>query len=255
MSKFFKKESDLCSSFIESLPSKWTSYNETHGFDMLLVHESGFQIAVEAKLTLNSKVLSQIINTRETYYFSEGPDFRAVLVDHCVSDNLPLARALGITVLTLSKSSEEKYDIRPHLPEFDKPENIMKNNWFFNNGDWFDEFPNKRLKLPEYVPDVKAGNPSPTVMGDWKIQAMKICVWISKNKIITRRQFAQFRVNPTRWMNGLWLKKGINRGEWLAGEYFPAQEFKRQHPIVYQKIIDDYEIWSEKIEKVEIKNV
>lgn len=52
------KESVLCDLFIEAFDKidGWTCYPEGAGFDVLVVHEDGRQIGVEAKLSLNAKV-------------------------------------------------------------------------------------------------------------------------------------------------------------------------------------------------------
>lgn len=110
-----------------------------------------------------------------------------------------------------------------------------------------DQFPIERLSLPEYVPDVEAGHPSPKKVGHWKIQAIKVCIWVRKNKIITRKQFSQFRMSTSRWLDGYWMKKGYKRGQWIEGPYFPLEDFKKQHQKLFSKIEDDYEEWSEKI--------
>lgn len=51
------KESELCDLYIRDFNnvSGWTCYPETAGFDILVVHQDGRQIGVEAKLSLNRK--------------------------------------------------------------------------------------------------------------------------------------------------------------------------------------------------------
>ena len=100
-------EAALCAAFIEALPKEWTAYAETAGYDIVLVGPGGVQIGVEAKLTLNAKVLAQIIDGRK--YCRPGPDFRAVLVGRIVAENAVLAKELGVTVLTL-KQPFARYD-------------------------------------------------------------------------------------------------------------------------------------------------
>ncbi|TIU81425.1 MAG: hypothetical protein E5W01_20510, partial [Mesorhizobium sp.] len=58
----FESEAALCAAFIARLPKDWTAYPETAGFDILLVRGAdGAQIGVEAKMTLNAKVLMQAV--------------------------------------------------------------------------------------------------------------------------------------------------------------------------------------------------
>lgn len=248
----FSTEADLCRAFAETVPSAWTIYNETAGFDMVLVHESGAQIAIEAKLILNPKVLAQVIETRPHQNFT-GPDFRAVLIGNDGNHDLrTLAAALGVTVMTVARKSKHvssygsnstkaaKFFSRPKLP---KVEPFKQCRWgSFTN--WFDQVPAQRLALPEYVPDVPAGVSSPVVLGAWKIQAIKVCVWVESKGSVTRSEFKALGVDPGRWMTGHWLKKGKTRGNWVAGPDFPLPQFKIAHPIVVDKVIADFDKWS-----------
>jgi len=54
----FATEADLCAAFLACVPATWQAYPESCGFDIVLAHkETGAQIGIEAKLTLNAKVL------------------------------------------------------------------------------------------------------------------------------------------------------------------------------------------------------
>lgn len=248
----FSTEADLCLAFAETVPSDWTIYNETAGFDMVLVHESGVQIAIEAKLKLNPKVLAQVIETRPHWNFT-GPDFRAVLIGNDGNHDLrTLAAALGVTVMTVARKNEHtssygsnstkaaKFFSRPKFP---KVEPFKQCSWgsFIN---WFDQVPAQRVALPEYVPDVPAGVSGPAILGPWKIQAIKVCVWVKRTGSITRADFKALGIDPGRWMTGHWLKKGKTRGNWVAGPAFPLDQFKTVHPTVVGKVIADFDKWS-----------
>jgi hypothetical protein len=81
----FPTEAALCDTFAQDLQEQggWTICPETAGFDLLCVRDdTGHQLGVEAKLSLNAKVADQILPSdfmgcREGV---PGPDFRAVLV-------------------------------------------------------------------------------------------------------------------------------------------------------------------------------
>lgn len=248
----FKYEKDLCAAFTETIPEDWEVYNETAGFDMVLVHKTGAQVGVEAKLVLNPKVLVQVCESHPQFH-SPGPDFRAVLVGKVTnSDLVGISKMLGITILTVSRKSrgESSYDSnsrtgcnwfsRPKLP---KVEPLKEQRWG-DNRRWLDCAPLKRLELPEYVPDVIAGDKSPVVMGVWKIKAMKVCVWVEAHGVITRAHFKALGIDPSRWMTGHWLKKGAVRGDWVAGPYFPAEQFKSVHSRVYSEVERDLDKWT-----------
>lgn len=79
----FKTEAELCAAFLACVPATWVAYPESCGFDIVLAHEeTGAQIGIEAKLTLNSKVLVQVTDGRERN--ANGPDYMAVLVGRVV---------------------------------------------------------------------------------------------------------------------------------------------------------------------------
>jgi hypothetical protein len=247
----FDTEADLCRVFATTLPDDWICYNETGGFDILLVHRSGVQIGVEAKLRLNPKVLSQVIETRP-HQSHVGPDFRAVLIGRGGGpDLIKLADALGITVMTVVRKDWNKsftvnttkssqYCSSPKLPDV---EPFVARRWgtFMN---WFDCVPAQRVELPEFVPDVPAGVSSPVILGHWKIQAIRACVLVEKLGQITRPDFKALGIDPGRWMNGIWLDKGPTRGVWVKGPRFPAQTFRHQHPLVYKQVENTFDDWS-----------
>lgn len=256
----FESEAALCQAFRLWVPPEWVVYPETCGWDMLLVHrEGGWQIGIEAKQTLNTKVLVQAIDGRR---HGIGPDFRAVLVGRVVAENAEIARALGLTVITpmaqraetdwgsfgrFSKHGPRIPKFVPDLPEAEKLVRI--GDWWgdWDREPWFDHFPTQRHKLPDYVPEVAAGVPSPMILSDWKIKAMRVCVWVEKHHTITRAIFKNLGIDPSRWMTGHWLKSGVNRGDWVAGPQFPALQLRREHPNIYAKIEADYGEWSKKV--------
>lgn len=260
----FPTEAALCQAFIASVPPEWVVYPETQNWDLLLVHRvGGWQIGIEAKKTLNAKVIAQAIaGIRRDI---DGPDFRAVLVGSVNSETATIARALGLTVITHAGPRMARcgkpwkghtWDpTGPHLPTFkpDLPEAkklIKIGDWWsdwHHDGEWLDHFPTHRHKLPDYVPEVAAGVPSPMILSDWKIKAMRVCQWIDKNGTITRAQFKALGIDPSRWMNGVWLSPGNARGIWIKGPRFPGDQFRREHPSIWDKIAADFDKWSEKV--------
>lgn len=261
----FESEAALCQAFLRNIPDEWIAYPETAGWDILLVHRiGGWQIGVEAKLTLNAKVIAQAINGER---YDQGPDFRAVLVGKVVAENKTLAHALGLTVITPKGESQWRFAKRkpaahpwdwfgPHIPTFtpDLPESeslVKIGEWWsdWDRQDWFDRFPINRHALPDYVPEVAAGVPSPMILSHWKIKAMRVCQWVDKNSTITRAQFKALGIDPSRWMNGVWLKPGETRGEWVRGDRFPGDQFRKEHPNIWEKIAADFETWSAKVSR------
>nr|DAE48904.1 MAG TPA: hypothetical protein [Caudoviricetes sp.] len=230
----FEKETDLCAAFISILPDEWTAYPETGGFDILLVRkEDGFQIGIEAKLRLNAKVINQVAEGVSTYSVTaSGPDCRAVLIPYGVTTDLAgICRLLNITVITVRKQEwNGEFYAYPYLPRTDS-------EWSYR--DWTELFPESRIELPDWVPDVIAGDKAPVALTPWKIVAIKVAVTLEKRGFVTRKDFAHFDISMSRWTQSRWIVPG-NRGEWLPGL---MPDFRSQHPVNYPQIAADYEKW------------
>lgn len=253
----FPTEEALCHAFALQVPEEWVVYPESAGWDMLLVHrEGGWQVGVEAKLALNTKVLIQADG--RGHRWTVGPDFRAVLVAKTNPELETLAKRLGFTVIRPKQAGQwswpkfNGFNRRPGppIPTFHPPlpetERLVKiREWWSDwSPHWLDCYPLEREKVPEFVPEVKAGVPSPMILSDWKIAAMRLCIWLRRNRSITRAHFKAFKIDPSRWMNGHWLCPGLDRGVWEIGPSFPAEQFEREHPNIWAKLEATYEEWS-----------
>lgn len=254
-SDLFTTEADLCAAFLTCIPKDWQAYPETCNYDIVLVHrETGVQIGIEAKLTLNAKVLVQVTERRERDAI--GPDYRAVLVGRSVAENAALAQRLGIKVLEIEP--RHNTTVRPRgtppsqwqvkgwrwLPEF--ADYQPGATYWMSYQDWVDEAPVERMRLPEYVPQVAAGVPAPRKLSEWTIQAIRLCITVERCGAVTRAHFEALKLSPSRWCDGHWLEKGVNRGQWVAGNAFPAAQFRREHPVSYAQIEADWLIWGVK---------
>ncbi|MBC7282627.1 hypothetical protein [Hoeflea sp.] len=258
-------EAALCDEFARLIPDGWTLYNETCGFDMVLVHDAtGAQIGIEAKLTLNAKVICQAIDGSDR---RTGPDFRAVLVGRVGGDLMPVARALGVTVIRLREKAARwrhwgwqgperpTFQIVPDLPSgLDRVEIVTDYAWM-DREDWHDLAPEARLDLPEYVPDVGAGRAAPMMLSPWKIKAIKVCVYVERHGRINRATFRALGISASRWTNGFWMKPADRRGFWVPGRGFPAAAYRKQHPNIYERIAAEYDAWAvaAKIEAPEVE--
>lgn len=243
----FPKETDLCEYFIGCLPKGWTAYRETGDFDILLVRdEDGFQIGIEAKLKLNAKVVCQAAEDMGYYYANRtAPDCRAVLVPHDAGSGelKGVCRRLGIEVISVihkasnfpSYSRSTKF--YPDLPDAD-------NCWSMGEK-WFEYWPEKRITLPDYIPDTKAGDSCPIRLTPWKVAAMKIAVLLDRTGYVSRQDFQDLKISISRWTQGglmAWLKPYQVRGQYQRTERMP--NFALQHPVNYQQIADDFENWN-----------
>lgn len=242
----FASEAELCATFIKQLPKGWTAYPETAGFDLLLVRaEDGAQIGIEAKLTLNSKVILQAVE-RTSYHYQdcEGPDFRAVLVPYgrAGGELSQICRLLHITVIEMKTKevylAQRWHPMRKFTPDLPQ---IGDHYW---RQEWSDCAPWKRCNLPEYVPDVTAGASAPSKLSDWKISAIKICILVDRTGFVTRADFRQLKIDHRRFLDMGWLKHSDGRGKYVLGPY--PLRLRDQHPSVFPQIEADFEKWCPK---------
>lgn len=219
----FKTEEELCAAFIEWAKKDWTCYPETAGWDILLVDKYGLQMGVQAKMRLNAEVLKQALPNDSYFGTAAGPDYRAVLVPEA-NGLLEIATILGFAVYV---------PMGPHY----RPQGVIQ----FDRGmgrygmhlhDWN---PAERHKLPEFVPDVAAGVPSPIQLTPWKIGALHVLAEIEVNGSVDRKDIRGRGVDPRRWTSAdNWLKP-IGNGRYIRGA---APRFEDQHPDVYAQILD-----------------
>jgi hypothetical protein len=251
----FTKEVDLCSAFLVALKSHneavtvsknrsydahiWTPYAETAGWDILLVSDhDGTQIGIEAKLKLNSEVLAQCLPEGWYSDASTGPDFRSILVPEGQTQaNIGLfAQRFGISVISQNDPKKDGYrSFYPELPKIGPPG--------YNINEWVDWLPNHRCQLPEYVPDVIAGDAAPLQLSQWKIQALKICC-ILKSRPVQRSDFRELKINSTRWLDRHlgWLV-ATTEG-YVASKQMP--DLISQHPTIFEQVCADQEKWMPK---------
>lgn len=233
--KPFTTEVDLCKAFLAAVPTKdWTAYAETAGWDILLVRADGAQVGIQAKLRLNADVVSQAIEDGYSYRVTApGPDFRAVLVPDSDAGGFDrIAAYIGFTIIRMRvvSEAERKWWGYPRAPAFSPG---LPNDRYSDHN-WYECFPSKRCKLPEYVPDVDAGAPSPVQLTEWKIGALKLQATLEAHGYVTREDFKHLHIDHRRWTAvGGWLR----RCHCGLGFFSPnGLGFDKQHPRVYAEI-------------------
>lgn len=247
----FAKETDVVAAFCQWMtdsdrnnPPKgkgWTIYHETAGWDLLLAHdETGIQIGIEAKMSLNAKVLDQALpcSYQET---SSGPDYRAVLVPDtkCQLHMQEIARRLGITVITVRYSDEYrgKRDVQSSLYQLPN-----ENSCFDLERRWYPWLPIERHPLPDYVPDVTGGDKSPVMLTQWKVKAIKLMVLLDRQGFVTRKDMKALDISPTAWAargHG-YLEPG--ESGYVRSKRTP--DLRAQHPRNYAEIEADFSKWN-----------
>jgi hypothetical protein len=241
-----EKEADLCALFIQEFNQMpgWTCYPEAAGFDVLVVHEDGRQIGVEAKMQLNAKVADQILpNLGEDYYGHPGPDHRLVIVSKITDASAGIAKMLvrlGVKVAMPRRGSgfngdSFTFDRFYNIAEAAGRTSIFSEQWLY---DWN---PPERCQVPVLVTNLPAGVPSPVRLTPWKESALKVLAQLRRQGFITAKQIAGHGIGVTAWTQApgskpAWLAKGTVRGTWIETEHMPA--FDKQHPDVYALAVE-----------------
>lgn len=236
--RLFATEADLCASFIAFADAEgWTSYAETEGFDILLVRRSdGLQLGLQAKLKFNLEVLGQacpeVFDGGRT-----GPDHRGILVPEAVGRSR-LCEYLGLAVLYPDQKRRVEKGPDGCWAEIVEPRwdpGILDPRCRSWRAYWHDWNPERRIKLPDYVPDVVAGASGPVQLTKWKIAALRVCAALEVRGFVTRDDFKRYGVDHRRWLApSNWLLPGDVRGTYIRG---PSLYFDSQHPTVYPQIL------------------
>lgn len=231
----FGTEAEMVREFLLNLEriesGQWTVYPETGDWDLLLVHKTGYQVGLEAKLSLNAKVIDQALSDQHSIWRTNGPDYRGVLVPEG-GKQLHLRRiceAIGIGICTVRQPKHGHY-YSPGLPS-----ESTANNW----PNWC---PAERVPLPDYIPDVEAGHSAPVKLTEWKIRAIRLMIVLERRGYVTRDDMKKIQISPSRWTdcyNGF-LAKGPN-GYVKSGA---TPDLRGQHPVNYGQIEADTEAWA-----------
>lgn len=242
--ELFPKEEDLCRLFTQEMESLgWDVYPETAGFDLLLVWPAtGQQLGVEAKLSLNAKVIDQIVpNAPSLWRDAEyGPDFRAIIVPTITESSKGLAKMLeilGVNVWCLS-SNGSRMSFIPTVASFSGSAqwNASADSMALRyETAWFDFNPATRCPLPDIKPTVRAGVPSPIQLSTWKIGALRVMADLELDGFVTARSVRAHGIDPRRFCaTDGWLT-ALGEGRWGKGK---VPEFDKQHPEVYAQILE-----------------
>lgn len=236
-------EAELCRIFIEeanALPG-WVCHPETGGFDILMAHESGRQIGIEAKLQLNAKVAEQIVPSEGMLGYEVGsPDHRMVIVRHITDANAGIAKLLGylgIAVIGLrdrgdyySGGSRLYFDLDGRFRCEALATGVDSNFRWGEEKVLFDWNPATRVMLPDVPSGVVAGAPSPVQMTPWKMAAVRVLARLRAQGCITAKEIKEEGCSPSIWIQS-YLERGPVRGQWVEGPN--TRRVDLQHPELY----------------------
>lgn len=243
----FPSEAFLCDCFIAGMRKAggWTVYPETAGFDILATYDAtGHQLGVEAKLSLNAKVADQILPDQYMGYGVSdvsGPDFRAVIVPQITESSAGIAKMLGILgvmVWTPEKTYSAGWDFhrifdRQTKRAHDSGDGPL-NRWDMA---WHDWNPSRRCALPEIVPQVRAGVPSPLQLTPWKIGALRVMVQLDVDGFVTAKSVRECGVDARRFCAADGWLLPLGSGRWGRGTV-PA--FDQQHPEAFAQLLEEF---------------
>jgi hypothetical protein len=235
-------EAELCEIFIRDMNAQpgWVCYPESGGFDILVVHEDGRQIGVEAKLALNAKVADQIMPEPWQFrYGLKGPDHRLVIVSKITDASMGIAKLLGFMgVPVLAPYNGHARTPDGYVERFQFDDYRLRD--LLAGGDQgghelFDWNPEERCQVPMVVPLVAAGVPCPIRLTPWKEKAIHALALLRKQGSISTKQIKELGMSPTAWTQHgskpAWLGKGHAPGQWIETVHLPA--FDQQHPDAY----------------------
>jgi hypothetical protein len=93
---------------------------------------------------------------------------------------------IGITVITCPV---------PKTGYIQHPDPMLPGDDSWSGDSWHNWCPVKRSHVPEYVPDVAAGVPSPMKLTTWKIAAIKLSILLD-DRPVTRADMKALGLNP-----------------------------------------------------------
>lgn len=223
----FASEAALCAAFAEEMRRQgWTPYPETSGWDLLLVGH-GMQVGVEAKLKPSIGVLAQLAGRMSSEYREHGPNHAIVLVARISEDFVSVARALGALTVWPSEArrwNEEKARVEwpvllYHL-EHAEPLHFSAPAW-----------------VPEVMPDVAAGLPSPIRLTAWKLSALRLLARLDLRGHVTVNDFRELGLHTSRWYHHWLMPDGAGRPQrWVRRPGVPLAD--GQHPEAFATVLE-----------------
>lgn len=249
----FPTEAALCDQFMGDMRALggWTLYPETAGFDILAVYDkTGHQLGIEAKLSLNAKVADQILPADYAGGMDEGPDFRAVVVPFVGEASEGISKMLGIlgvmvwTPETDWQRGREVFHFARVLDKWNHGSGRAdRRSYDVTDGAlhewdraWHDWNPVRRCRLPEIVPDVRAGVPCPLQLTPWKIGALRVLADLEIDGFVTAKSVRERGVDARRFCaSDGWLQM-LGGGRWGRGK---IPSFDQQHPEAYAQVLEE----------------
>lgn len=227
----WRTEAELCEDFTAGARALgWTVYPETAGFDLLLAGPDGVQIGVEAKLRPNLAVVAQLCRhagLRAAGHPRWGaPDYLCALIGRSTPDFGTVIGRLGFELIDGGAVTKARgYDdqaaewFERHRRSWSGGSSLesFENPWAGIRPEYVQDWSrfsdgSNRCPLPDFVPDLRAGVPSPLQLTPWKVKAIRLCALLRERGWVTTADFKALDLSPTTWTRGprSWL---VDSGE------------------------------------------
>ncbi|MGI8980554.1 MAG: hypothetical protein ACR2FY_15100 [Pirellulaceae bacterium] len=210
-------EVELCAKFIEFVkksPAAWTVYNETGSFDLLLVGSDGIQFGIQGKKRFGAKVIRQALANS---IHGTAPDFRGILLPGMNRDVFIVCSHLNL--VPIFPTDKTMTDFFPNLSQL---------------ANWPRWETSKRIELPAYVADGRAGSPMPNKLTEWKIKSLKLIAILEIRGYLTENDFQALRFRPSLWVENGWLWQ--DGGTYIRGSKLTLD---KKHPQVFSQILSE----------------
>lgn len=215
-------EAELCRRFIAyAEPQGWKAYAETGGWDIVLVKD-GVQIGVQAKLRFNATLMRQLLPGN---HGRRGPNYIAALLPNSDSDVSQVLEQCGVIYFYPHNNMQWDDRITQYAP-LDLGLQYRP-QWDFE----------EQIELPEYLPDVPAGDSAPVQLTPWKVGALRLFAMIEHQGFATKNDMDRILVNPRFFVQSEWIAYDRHAKRYIKGPKEPRAV--KQHPQVYQQILDE----------------
>lgn len=170
--------------------------------------------------------------------WERGPDYLAVLVGSVggAAGITQLLRRCGVAVIEPQQRLREGITLGQwYWPVGPQDRRSIWRLW----GDasaWTDWNPTQRCELPRFVPNVRAGVPSPLQLTPWKVAALRVVVQLEIAGDVSAAEIKRLGCDPSRWCRAdtRWLDPA-GPGRFVRSDRLPR--FELQHPAEYAQLL------------------
>ena len=185
-------------------------------------------------MQLNAKVADQILPHYGDYHRTVGPDHRLVIVPYISNGAEGIAKMLRMLGVEVWEAEDKNY----RGSTFQLSDKLSRADSLYPwSRPMFDWNPIERIKLPDTVPEVQAGVPSPIRLTAWKQGALRVLAHLEIHRRITVKEIHSYGIDSTMWTRHGWLDRHSERGYWTEALDCPRHH-ARQNPLAYAAALE-----------------